>query len=53
MIRKHLNPPKQNNKQILEKTNKNFAKVDIYQFLLSYPVQRVGPQAHSVFNRGG
>ena len=35
MIRKHLNPPNQKNKQILEKTSKNFAKVDIFQFLLS------------------
>ena len=32
MIREHLNPPNQNNKQILEKTNKNFARVDIFQF---------------------
>ena len=35
MIRKHLNPPNQNDKQILEKRSKNFAKVDIFQFLLS------------------
>ena len=41
MIRKHLNPPNQNNqnksknKQILAKTSKNFAKVDIFQFLLT------------------
>ena len=34
-IRKHLNPPNQNDKQILEKCSKNFAKVDIFQFLLS------------------
>ena len=35
MIRKHLNPPNQNDKQILEKSSKIFAKVDIFQFLLS------------------
>ena len=35
MIRKHLNPPNQNNKQILDKTSKNVATVDFFQFLLS------------------
>ena len=35
MISKNLNPPNQNDKQILEKTSNNFAKVDIFQFLLS------------------
>ena len=35
VIRKHLNPPNQNDKQILEKTSKNSAKVDIFRFFLS------------------
>ena len=35
MIRIHLNPPNQNDKQILVKTSNNYAKVDIFQFLLS------------------
>ena len=35
MIRQHLNPPNQNDEQILEKTSKIFAKVDIFQFVAS------------------
>ena len=35
MIRKHLNPSNQNSTQILDKSSKKFAQVDIFQFLLS------------------
>ena len=35
MIRIHLNPPNQNDKQVLVKTSNTHTKVDIFQFLLS------------------